>query len=507
MTTWYEKREDIAVLQIDHPPVNGLNAATRAAMADGLRKASSDHKISAIIITGTGTVFSGGADIREFGTQAALAQPDLLALLDRVESCNKPVIAVINGVCMGGGLELALACHYRIATADAVMALPEVKIGLIPGAGGTQRLPRAVGAEKALHMIVSGEPIKAEEALDDGLVERIVINTNFSEAMDFAHEVAERRSRPKLRFKEASLPPGVDSSQFFEQARARVAAQASGLPAPMACVEAIEAAVTLPFAQGMECEQRLFAERVVSTESKALRHMFFAQRAAARLPDLSPEALTARPLHGVAVLGFGTMGSDIAMALAASGFEVVIYDNNAAAVGRSMAACRAQWERDARQGKLTLPEVDAQMALLKPTPRIEDLSQLDLVIEAVHEDLSLKQSVFAQLGRLMKPGAVLASNTAMLDIDHIAQASGRPADVVGLHFISPVREKPLIEVVRGKKTAPDTLGTAMALAKRLKKVAVISGVCDGFIGNRMLEQYLHQAYLLVDEGASPSQVD
>ncbi len=506
MTTWYERREDVAVLQIDHPPVNGLNATTRAALSDGLRKASSDNKVTAIIITGTGTVFSGGADIREFGTAAAFAQPDLHQLLNQVEACNKPVVAAINGVCMGGGLELALACHYRIATPDATMALPEVKIGLIPGAGGTQRLPRAVGAQKALRMIVSGEPISAEDALDHGLIERIVIRSNFSEAMDFAHEVAERRSRPKLRMKEVSLPPGVNAETFFAVAREQVARESRGLTAPLKCVDAVQAAVTLPFAEGMAAELAIFSERETSTESKALRHAFFAERAALRVADL-PDDVVARPLKSIAVLGFGTMGRGIAMSIANAGLQVVIHDQDQAVLDRGLALCREHWETSARKGKLTLPQVEERMALLKPTVRFEDLGMSDLVIEAVHEDLALKQDVFRKLDALMKASAILATNTSMLDVNILAAATRRPSDVVGLHFFSPAHVMRLIEVVRGKKTAPDVLATALQFAKKLRKVAVVSGVCDGFIANRMLEQYLHQSLLLVDEGASPSQVD
>lgn len=506
MTTWYERREDVAVLQIDHPPVNGLNAATRAALLDGLRKASSDNKVAAIIITGTGTVFSGGADIREFGTAAAFAEPDLHQLLNHIESCNKPVVAAINGVCMGGGLELALACHYRIATPDARMALPEVKIGLIPGAGGTQRLPRAVGAQKALRMIVTGEPINAEDALDHGLIERIVIRSNFSEAMDFAHEIAERRSRPKLRMKEVSLPPGMDAQTFFATAREQVVLEARGLTAPLKCLEAVQAAVTLPFAEGMAAEHALFSERVASTESKALRHAFFAERAAARVPGL-PEDVVVRPLKSIAILGFGTMGSGIAMSIANAGLQVVIHDEDQAALDRGLAACRSRWEASARKGKLTLPQVEERMALLKPTLRIEDLGMSDLVIEAVHEDMTLKQSIFRKLDGLMKAGAILATNTAMLNVDTLAAVTRRPEDVIGLHFFSPAPVMRLIEVVRGRKTAPDVLATALQFTKTLKKVAVVSGVGDGFIANRMLEQYLHQSLLLVDEGASPSQID
>jgi 3-hydroxyacyl-CoA dehydrogenase len=506
MTTCYERREDVAVLQLDHPPVNGLNAATRAALVEGLTKAARDAKVNAIIITGTDKVFSGGADIREFGTAAAFAEPNLHQVLDAVEACHKPVVAAINGVCMGGGLELALACHYRVATPDATMALPEVKIGIIPGAGGTQRLPRAVGAEKALRMIAGGDPIGAEDALDHGLIERIVARTSFIEAMDFAHEVAERRSRPKLRDKAVALPPGVDADAFFTAARAQVAREARGLTAPLKCVDAVEAAVRLPFAEGIAAERAIFMERVASTESKALRHAFFAERAAAKIPDV-PETTPTRVIKSTAVLGFGTMGGGIAMSIANAGLQVVIYEKDQAAVDRGLATCRRNWEATAKKGKLTMPQVEARMALLKPTLRFEDVATADLVIEAVFEDMAVKQDIFRKLDAVVKPGAILATNTSTLDVNAIAAVTRRPQDVIGLHFFSPANVMRLLEVVRARKTGSDVLATAMGFAKKLKKVAVVSGVCDGFIGNRMLEQYVRQSLFLVDEGASPQQID
>lgn len=506
MTTWYERREDVAVLQLDHPPVNGLNAATRAALVEGLAKAARDAKVTAIVITGTDKVFSGGADIREFGTAAAFAQPNLQQVLDAVEACSKPVVAAINGVCMGGGLELALACHYRVATPDATMALPEVKIGIIPGAGGTQRLPRAVGAEKALRMIVSGDPVNAEDALDHRLIERIVTRADFIEAMDFAHEAAERSSRPRLRDKAVALPPGVDADAFFAAARAQVAREAKGLTAPRKCIDAIEAAVRLPFAEGLATENAIFVERVASTESKALRHAFFAERAAAKIPDV-PEDTPVRAIKSVAVLGFGTMGSGIAMSIANAGMEVVVHEKDQAAIDRGLATCRRNWEATAKKGKLTMPQVEARMALLKTTLRFEDVATVDLVIEAVYEDMAVKQEIFRKLHAVMKPSAILATNTSTLNVDAIAAVTKRPQSVIGLHFFSPAHVMRLLEVVRGKKTDLAVIATAMAFAKKLKKVAVVSGVCDGFIGNRMLEQYVRQALFLVDEGASPQQID
>jgi 3-hydroxyacyl-CoA dehydrogenase len=506
MTTWYERREDIAVLQIDNPPVNGLGHSTRVALAEGLARARADGKVLAIVVTGTDKVFSGGADIREFNTPNAMAEPHLLQLIDLIEKSGKPVVAAINGVCMGGGLEIALACHYRVATPDAGIGLPEVKLGLIPGAGGTQRLPRAVGAEKALRMITAGNPIDAEDALDHGLIERIVERTSFQGVLDFAHEVAERRSHPRLRDKEVALPPGMDATRFFIGARQAVAREARGLTAPLKCVDAVEAAVLRPFEEGLQFERQLFVELITSTESKALRHAFFAERAAAKIPDL-PEDTATRPIRTVAVLGFGTMGGGIAMSFANAGVPVTIYEREQAALDRGLAYCRTTWEAAVKKGRLTVDQIDKRLALLRPTLEFALVDDADLVIEAVYEDMAVKQELIKRLDGVARQGAILATNTSTLDVDKIAAATRRPQDVIGTHFFSPANVMRLLEVVRGAKTAPDVLATVMQLARRLKKVAVVSGVCDGFIGNRMLEQYVRQSLFLVDEGASPQQID
>jgi 3-hydroxyacyl-CoA dehydrogenase len=506
MSTHYEVRGDIAVIQLDNPPVNGLNHASRKGVVDGLKRANASSKVRAIVITGTDKVFSGGADIREFNTPAMLAEPTLHQVIDAIEASAKPVIAAINGVCMGGGLELALGCQYRIATPNASLGLPEVKLGLLPGAGGTQRLPRAIGVEKALQMITTGDPIPAEEALKYGLVERIVPNTTFQGVIDFAHEVAERSKHPRLRDKTVDLPPGVDAATFFANARKQVAAQAKGLTAPLKCVDAVEAAVTKPFAEGLQYERGLFVELVNGTESKALRHAFFAERAAAKIPDV-PEDTPTRPIKTAAVVGFGTMGGGIAMSFANAGIPVRVLEMKQEALDKGLATCRRNWEASAKKGKLTLAQVEQRMALLKPTLRYEDLADADIVIEAVFEDMNVKQEVFRTLDRVMKPGAILATNTSTLDVDAIAAVTQRPQDVIGTHFFSPANVMRLLEVVRGKKTAKDVLATVMQLAKRLKKVAVVSGVCDGFIGNRMIEQYGRQSLLLLEEGASPQQID
>ena len=506
MTTRYETRGDVAVLQIDNPPVNGLGHTTRKSLIDGLGRALRDDAVRAVVITGTGKVFSGGADIKEFNTPAALAEPSLLQVIDNVEAATKPVIAAVNGICMGGGLELALGCHYRLATQDALFALPEVKIGLLPGAGGTQRLPRAIGVEQALQMIVSGEPIDATAALKNGLVSRNVANTSFDDVLEFANEVARKNKHPKLRQQPAVVPAGRDRDTFFSEAKAQTAKRARGLPAPMRCIEAVEAAVALPFEEGLALERKFFVELVQSSESKALRHVFFAERAASKIPDV-PEDTRTRPIGKAAVIGFGTMGGGIAMSFVNSGIPVTVFEKDQAALDRGLTMCRRNWEATAKKGRLTMDQVEQRMALLSPTLDFNALSSADIVIEAAYEDMAVKQDVFKRLDAVSKRGAILATNTSTLDVDQIAAATTRPQDVIGTHFFSPANVMRLLEVVRGKRTSRDVLATVMQLAKRLKKVGVVSGVCDGFIGNRMLEQYLRQSMFLIDEGASPEQVD
>jgi 3-hydroxyacyl-CoA dehydrogenase len=505
MTTHYERRGDVAVLQIDNPPINGLGHATRKSLIDGLGRALRDDDVRSIVITGTGKVFSGGADIKEFNTPAAVAQPSLLQVIDNVEASVTPVIAAVNGVCMGGGLELALGCHYRIATQDAVLALPEVKIGLLPGAGGTQRLPRAVGVDQALQMIVSGEPIDAGTALKHDLVARIVPNTSFEGVLRYAHEVARNSKHPKLRERAATLSAGQDASAFFEAARAQAAKRSRG-PAPMRCIDAVEAAVELPFERGLTREREFFVELMQSNESKALRHVFFAERAASKIPDV-PDDTKTRAINRAAVVGFGTMGGGIAMSFANAGIPVTAFEKDKAALDRGLAMCRRNWEATAKKGRLTMDQVEQRVTLLTPTLDFNALGSADIVIEAAYEDMTVKQDVFKRLDAVSKQGAILATNTSTLDVDQIAAATARPQDVIGTHFFSPANVMRLLEIVRAKKTSDDVLATVMQLAKRLKKVGVVSGVCDGFIGNRMLEQYLRQSMFLVDEGASPQQVD
>ena len=505
MKVYFERRGEVAVLQIDNPLVNGLNLAMRRGLAAGLQRARNDPKVRVVVITGTDKVFSGGADIREFNTPAATAEPNLLQVIDAVESSNKPVIAAINGICMGGGLELALACHYRVATPNATMGLPEVKLGLLPGAGGTQRLPRAVGAKLALQMVVSGDPIDADAGLKAGLLDRIVPDDTFQGVLDFAQGLSGRRTHPRLRAGLTLLPPGEEADEFFRQARVEVARASRGLIAPMKCVDAIEAAVQRPFEEGVKIERSMFLELVASEQSKALRHAFFAERAAAKI-DV-PEDTATRPINTAAIIGFGTMGGGIAMSFANAGTPVTVLESSQEALDKGMETCRRNWQASAKKGRLTEAQVDERLALLRPTLSHADLAAADIVIEAVFEDMAVKQKVFTELDRVARPGAILATNTSTLDVDRIAASTKRPADVIGMHFFSPANVMRLLEVVRGEATAPDVLATVMKLARRIKKVAVVSGVCDGFIGNRMLEHYVRQALFVVEEGASPQQID
>jgi 3-hydroxyacyl-CoA dehydrogenase len=407
---------------------------------------------------------------------------------------------------MGGGLELALGCSYRIATDNATFALPEVKIGLLPGAGGTQRLPRAVGAEKALRMIVSGDPIGADDALKHGLIERIVDKISFDGVLAFARQIARKAKHPKLREHSSALPAGQNAETFFSAARAQVVKQGRGLPAPSRCVEAVEAAVRLPFGEGLALERKFFLELVQSAESKALRHVFFAERAASKIPDV-PDDTPTRAVKRAAVIGFGTMGGGIAMSFANAGIPVTVYEKDQAALDRGLAICRRNWEATAKKGRMTMEQVDQRVALLRPTLDFDAIRDADIVIEAAYEDMAVKQHLFKRLDSVAKRGAILATNTSTLDVDRIAAATARPHEVIGTHFFSPANVMRLLEVVRGAKTSKEVLATVMQLAKRLRKVAVVSGVCDGFIGNRMLEHYVRQSMFLIDEGASPQQID
>jgi 3-hydroxyacyl-CoA dehydrogenase len=512
MTAEYKVHGGVAVLTLNNPPVNGLGYETRRALIEGLERAQADASVKAIVITGAGRAFSGGADIREFGTPKALQEPNLLTVIRAVEGAEKPVIAAIHSVCMGGGLELALGCHYRIAAPGCSVALPEVKLGLIPGAGGTQRLPRAIGVEPALNMIVSGEAVPSERLAQipgQKLFDRMAASADSlgEEALAFALEVAGRHAQgeplPRVRDVRLKVPLG---EAYFQFARNMVKGMAKGLPAPVKCVDAVQAATTKAFEEGLRAERDIFIDLMWTPESRALRHLFQAERAVSKIPDV-PADIPLREIKSVAVIGAGTMGGGISMNFLNAGIPVKILEMKQEALDRGVATIRKNYESQIKKGKLKQDKYEQRMALLSTTLDYADLRDADLVIEAVFEDLGVKEAVFRKLDETMKPGAILASNTSTLDLNKIAAFTRRPEDVVGLHFFSPANVMKLLEVVRGEKTAKDVLATVMALAKKIKKVAVVSGVCDGFIGNRMIEQYSRQAGFLLDEGCTPAQVD
>jgi 3-hydroxyacyl-CoA dehydrogenase len=506
MSASYEVRGAIAVITLNNPPVNGLGYGTRKAVASAVEKAEDDAAVKAIVVTGAGKAFSGGADIKEFGSPLALAEPNLLSLIARVEGASKPVVAAIHTVCMGGGLELALGCHYRVVSPGAAIALPEVKLGILPGAGGTQRLPRAIGVEAALNMIVSGEPVKSEllaQIPGQKLFDRVIEGDLMEGALAFAAEIAAVRPLPMVRDIKCKHP---DGDAYFGFARNTVKAMSRNFPAPARCVDCVEQATKAKFEDGLKYEREAFAALMVTPESKALRHAFFAERAASKIPDV-PESTPVRDIRKVAVIGAGTMGGGIAMNFLNAGTPVVMLEMKQEALDKGLAIIRKNYESQVKKGKLKEDKYAERMALLSTTLSYAELGDADLVIEAVFEEIGVKQKVFEQLDAVMKPGAILASNTSTLDLDKIAAFTKRPQDVIGMHFFSPANVMRLLEVVRGAKTAPDVLMTVMKLGKKIKKTCVVSGVCDGFIGNRMIEQYSRQAGYLLDEGCTPQQVD
>jgi 3-hydroxyacyl-CoA dehydrogenase len=506
MSASYEVRGAVAVITLNNPPVNGLGHETRKAVAEAVEKAEDDAAVQAIVITGAGKAFSGGADIKEFGSPKALAEPNLLSLIARVEGAAKPVVAAIHTVCMGGGLELSLGCHYRVVSPGAQIALPEVKLGILPGAGGTQRLPRAIGVEAALNMIVSGEPVKSEllaQIPGQKLFDRVIEGDLLEGAIAFANEIAAVRPLPMVRDLKCKHP---DGDAYFGFARNTVKAMAKNFPAPVRCVDAVEQATKAKFDDGMKYEREAFAALMLTPESKALRHAFFAERAASKVPGI-PEDTATREIRSVAIIGAGTMGGGIAMNFLNAGIPVKILEMKQEALDKGLGIIRKNYEAQVKKGKLKEDKYAERMALLSTTLAYPELGDADLVIEAVFEEIGVKQKVFEQLDAVMKPGAILASNTSTLDLDKIASFTKRPQDVIGMHFFSPANVMRLLEVVRGAKTADDVLMTVMKLGKKIKKTCVVSGVCDGFIGNRMIEQYSRQAGFLLEEGCTPQQVD
>ena len=494
----------VAVLRLDSPPVNSFGLELRRLIVDALARAEADPAVKAIVLIGSGKGFSGGADIREFGTPKSFAAPNLHSVLRTIEDCSKPVIAAIHGVCMGGGVELALACHYRVATSDAQIALPEVKLGILPGAGGTQRLPRVVGVERALNMIVSGNPVRAEQLRGTALFDAIASGDLRSAALDLARTlIAEGRGPKRVRDLKINMP---DAEAYLQFAHNTVKGLAGPYPAPPACVEALKAAVKEPFEAGFKRERQLFVTLMASPESAALRHIFQAERAASHIDGI-PDSIATRPIKRVGVVGAGTMGGGITMSFINAGLPVTLVETTQEALDRGLANIRRNYAGALRKGSITEERLEQRLGLITPTLQYEHLRDVDLVVEAVFESMEIKRKVFERLDEIVKQGAILASNTSTLNLDAIAQFTKRPQDVIGLHFFSPANVMRLLEVVRGAKTATDTLATAMALAKTIGKIAVVSGVCDGFIGNRMVARYGMAAHDLLVAGALPQQID
>ncbi|KQV61295.1 MULTISPECIES: 3-hydroxyacyl-CoA dehydrogenase NAD-binding domain-containing protein [unclassified Duganella] len=505
MSADYAVHGSIAVISFNNPPVNGLGLATRTAAIEGIRRAQEDDAVKAVVLTGAGKAFSGGADIKEFNSPKALTEPTLHSLIRAVEGCSKPVVAAIHSVAMGGGLELALGCHYRVALPGAQIALPEVKLGLLPGAGGTQRLPRVLGLEMALNMIVSGTPVLSEKLAGTALFDKLLPAGAdlLAEAKAFAESVAGQRPLPKVRDRKVDYP---NHEAFLQFSRNTVKAVAGPFPAPIECLETVAASVTMEFEAGLKFERERFLHLMQTTECKSLRHAFVSERAAGKIPDVPPDT-PVREIRKAAVIGAGTMGGGIAMNFANAGIPVVLLETRQEALDKGLATIRKNYENTLKKGKLTQDKFDQRVALIGGTLDYAAIADADIVIEAVFEEMGVKETVFRQLDEVMKPGAILASNTSTLDLDQIAAFTSRPQDVVGTHFFSPANVMKLLEVVRGKATGKDVLATTMALSKKLKKTGVVSGVCDGFIGNRMIEQYFRQAGFLLEEGALPEQVD
>lgn len=491
---------DVLIVVSNNPPVNALGAAVRTGLDAAIDEAAADDSIKAVVIACDGQTFFAGADITEFGKPPV--EPLLPALVDKIEASEKPVIAAIHGTALGGGCEVAIACHYRIAVPSAKLGTPEVKLGLLPGAGGTQRLPRLAGVELALEMVAKGDPIPAKKAHEAGLVDRLADEGALREqAIAFAREVASERPLPRASEKEAKAEPGV-----FDAFRKTNARRFRGFDAPEANIACVEKATQTPYAEGVQFEREQFMKLMFGVQSAAQRHIFFAERKASKIDDI-PADTSLRDIKRVGVIGAGTMGGGISMNFLSAGIPVTIVEMQQDALDRGTGVMRKNYEASAAKGRMKPEQVEAAMGALKPTLALEDLADCDLIIEAVYENMDVKKELFGKLDKIAKPGAILASNTSYLNVDEIAASTSRPEDVLGMHFFSPANVMKLLEVVRGAKTAPDVLATVMKLAKKIRKVAVVAGVCHGFIGNRMLMPRQVEAMKLLMEGATPEQID
>lgn len=497
--------DGVAILTVDNPPVNALSSGVRAGLSDGVAQAAADDNVTAIVLICAGRTFIAGADITEFGGKAT--GPSLHDALEAMENCSKPIVAAIHGTVLGGGLETALVCHYRVSDAKARFGLPEVKLGLLPGAGGTQRLPRVVGVEKALQMVTSGDQIGADEALASGLISEIVTDLR-GDAIAFAKKVvAEGKPLVRIRDQNAEIDAAKAKPELFSNIRKAIARKSRGFKAPEYNIRCIEAAVNSDnFDDGLKVEADLFRELMTGGQSAAQRHFFFAERQAAKIPDV-PKETPEIEINSVGVIGAGTMGGGISMNILNIGTPVTIVETTQEALDRGIAIVRKNYENTAKKGRISQQDVEDRMALLTGSLNIEDLANCDLVIEAVFENMKVKKEIFAKLDKIVKQGAILASNTSALDVNEIASATVRPESVIGLHFFSPANVMKLLEVVRGDKSSHPVIKTSMAFAKRIGKVAALVGVCPGFVGNRILAPRQQQAQQLILEGALPHQVD
>jgi 3-hydroxyacyl-CoA dehydrogenase len=502
----YARHGRVGVITVDYPPVNALSHAVRTGLIEALDAGLADAEAKVLVLVGAGRTFIAGADIREFGKPRK--PPVLPEVIARYEASEKPVVAALHGTALGGGLEVALGCHYRVAVPSAKVGLPEVKLGLLPGAGGTQRLPRLVGARKALELITTGDFVAAPQALELGIVDAVEeVDSPLEAGLRFAERVIEE-SLPlrRVRDLEDKLEEARANPALFDEFRAELKKRARNLFSPFKCVDAVEAAVKLPFEEGLQRERELFLECMDSPERAGLVHAFFAEREVSKVPGL-PENTPVREIKQAAIIGAGTMGGGIAMNFANVGIPVYLLEVKQEALDKGVAVIRKNYENTAKKGRLTMEQVEQRMALIRPSLSYDDLADVDLVIEAVFEDMGVKKQIFAKLDEVCKPGAILATNTSTLNIDEIAGATSRPQDVVGMHFFSPANVMKLLENVRGAKTADDVIATVMDLSKRIKKVGVLVGNCYGFVGNRMLHQRGAEAVALVNEGAAPQQVD
>ncbi|MDH3967665.1 MAG: 3-hydroxyacyl-CoA dehydrogenase NAD-binding domain-containing protein [Rhodospirillales bacterium] len=498
----YEKRGTVGVVFLDNPPVNAMGAAVRQGVVKCLTQACDDPDIQAVVLVGRGRCFSGGADIREFGKP--FESPHLREVIDTAENSPKPVVAAIHGTAVGGGLELALGCHYRVGDKSARLGLPEIKLGLLPGAGGTQRLPRLIGVEPALGIVLSGEYMPADKALALGLLDEVAEGGLAEGAVTFAERLVSE-GRPLRKTRELTIDP-EGAAGIFEKTRKSIARKARGLIAPYRCIESVENAVALPYDEGMAKEREYFLECLESEQSKGQRHAFFAERQATKIPDV-PADTPVQPIETAAVLGCGTMGGGIAMNFANAGIPVTVLEAEAEALDKGLAIIAKNYTGSVSRGRITQEQMDRRLALITGTTDYADIAEADIVIEAVFEDMDLKKRVYATLDETCKPAAILATNTSTLDVDEIAAATKRPGKVIGTHFFSPANVMKLMENVRGAKTSDETIATVMKLSKTIGKVGVLVGVCDGFVGNRMLYAYTRQAAFLLEEGALPHQVD